>query len=547
MLSAYPVILTLWASLAATPTAPTLWTAPPTSRIMPKTPPTEWSAELTAAQNEWEPFQIVLTAGEQAVNDVHARFDTQWRPTDGGRLFPAEQVFLYREHFIHIKTPSPRSDAKPGWYPDALIPMAPERTGYPLLPTAKYRGQGFSVPKGQNQPIWVDLYVPKGMSAGTYEGTILVEGRLAQGKPFRRRAHFKLRVRRFALPERPTCKSSFGSLSRAAKWHDVAEGEETTALIRRYEEALIAHRVMPTGFAEALPRANPDGSIDATQSHPILKHYVNDLHINCFALNAFPYGGLSDANRELTKTYLRNLYSYLVENGWEDMHYIYVFDEPNDANAYEKVRQRAALIHEANPNLKVMCTEQTVPQNPDWGDLYGAVDIWCPLWPLHDPKTAAERLAAGEELWSYTALCQGEKPTPWWQTDFPLLNYRIPLWMNWRSRMTGLLYWSTVYWDVDDPWRDPATCYKKYNGEGSLFYPGEDAGVQGPVASMRLKMVREGMEDYEYLHMLTKLRGQEFADGFVSKVCKDWFTWEKDPAVLYEVRDEIADAIEEAM
>jgi hypothetical protein len=88
-----------------------------------------------------------------------------------------------------------------------------------------------------------------------------------------------------------------------------------------------------------------------------------------------------------------------------------------------------------------------------WGDLYGAVDIWCPLFSLHHPGPAAKRLALGESVWTYTALCQGP-PTPWWEIDFPLLNYRVPAWMAWRDGMTGLLYWGGLsYWSqVDDPW-----------------------------------------------------------------------------------------------
>ena len=44
------------------------------------------------------------------------------------------------------------------------------------------------------------------------------------------------------------------------------------------------------------------------------------------------------------------------------------------------------------------------------------------------------------------------------------------------------------------------------NGDGTLFYPGTPARIGGtthvPVASIRLKMIREGMEDYEYLKLL---------------------------------------------
>ena len=527
---------------------PRLWAAPATTRIMPKTPPSDWTVELSAARNEWEAFQVVVTAGDEALEDVQVVRIPPPRavtvpPPPGVRLPDAT---LYREQFIQVGKPSPRSDAQPGWYPDALIPLDPEWTGYPEVPGARYQGQGFAVPAGQNQPVWVDVHVPHGVAPGVKESwAIFAKGKLPGGRRWTGQVPFRLTVRPFTLPDRPACRSSFGNIG-IARLDAIKDAKERDALRERYIEALIAHRLMPTSFPGAMPSARPDGSIDITESHPVLKHYIEDLHINCFCVEAFPYAYPLTQNRELTKTYLRNLYAYLSDNGWQDMHYIYVLDEPNDAAAYEEVRQRAKLIHEANPNLKVMCTEQTLTSDPAWGDLLGAVDIWCPLWPLHDPATGMERLAAGNELWSYTALCQGGNPTPFWELDFPPLNYRIPLWQNWRSHMTGLLYWSTVDWgEGQDPWRNPDT-YNGYNGEGSLFYPGEEAGIAGPVASIRLKMLREGMEDYDYLKMLEDLRGRDYVDRFVSQVCRDWFDWEKDPAVLYKVRDQIADEIVKA-
>jgi hypothetical protein len=49
------------------------------------------------------------------------------------------------------------------------------------------------------------------------------------------------------------------------------------------------------------------------------------------------------------------------------------------------------------------------------------------------------------------------------------------------------------------------------NGDGVLVYPGqdvkysnEDRGIPGPVASIRLKNIRRGMQDYEYLWLARK-------------------------------------------
>jgi hypothetical protein len=56
-----------------------------------------------------------------------------------------------------------------------------------------------------------------------------------------------------------------------------------------------------------------------------------------------------------------------------------------------------------------------------------------------------------------------------------------------------------------DPWNNQWDF--SGNGDGTLFYPGTPAKIGGtthiPLASIRLKMVREGMEDYEYLKALS--------------------------------------------
>jgi hypothetical protein len=40
------------------------------------------------------------------------------------------------------------------------------------------------------------------------------------------------------------------------------------------------------------------------------------------------------------------------------------------------------------------------------------------------------------------------------------------------------------------------------NGDGYLFYPGYDIGIDGPVNTLRIENLREGAEDYEYLWTL---------------------------------------------
>jgi Glycoside hydrolase 123, catalytic domain/Glycoside hydrolase 123 N-terminal domain len=498
-------------------------------------------AAIQAARNEYEPFQVVVRAGagglagvDMAVSDLHG---------EGGTLILRRHVALFREHFIAVVKPSPRSREGAGWYPDALIPFERPTGGMPpspdAAPNARFVAAPFDVPPNTNQPVWVDVFVPAQAAPGRYTGavTVTVPNQPSVTVPI------ELTVWDFMLPMTPSLRTNFGGFGqRMAAAHGVANNLPAFSVIeRRYSEALAAHRLCPLIPNTLRPKVNADGSIDATQTHAALKIWMDRFHVTGFPLCLLGSDPLGKY-RERSIRHLQAMYAYLKANGWEKYAYVSLPDEPNDAAAYEQVRERAALIHAAQPGIKVLCTEQPTPSDPRWGSLVGSVDIWAPLWALHDEQAGAERLAAGEELWSYTALCQGKAETPFWELDFPLLNYRIPMWMSWRSGMTGLIYWSTTCWDrAGDVWTNPRT-YNEFNGEGMLFYPGTEAGFDGPVASMRLKQIREGMEDYEYLKLLAA-RDPKLAEEMVLRLTRGWTDWDADPAHLLATRELIAEQI----
>ncbi len=71
-----------------------------------------------------------------------------------------------------------------------------------------------------------------------------------------------------------------------------------------------------------------------------------------------------------------------------------------------------------------------------------------------------------------------------------------------------------VPWWTFDPWRfgwhpfirqsDDGSRYywiRYPNGDGYLAYPGTPFGIEGPIGSIRMEQVREGLEDYELLKM----------------------------------------------
>jgi hypothetical protein len=60
------------------------------------------------------------------------------------------------------------------------------------------------------------------------------------------------------------------------------------------------------------------------------------------------------------------------------------------------------------------------------------------------------------------------------------------------------------------------------NGDGTLFYAGRPTEIGGthhiPLESLRLKLIREGHEDYEYLHHLSANGRRSAVDGLVGSL-----------------------------
>jgi hypothetical protein len=131
--------------------------------------------------------------------------------------------------------------------------------------------------------------------------------------------------------------------------------------------------------------------------------------------------------------------------------------------------------------------------------------------------------------------------------DMQGMKNRIQDWVNWKFHIQGELYWGVNYRYYDaDPYQDQFAFWG--NGEGTFFYPGTPNLIGGttdiPVESIRLKIKRDGLEDYEYLTILSGLGGTAFADTKVGELVRSANDWETNPALLFRLRQELAAQIE---
>ena len=79
-----------------------------------------------------------------------------------------------------------------------------------------------------------------------------------------------------------------------------------------------------------------------------------------------------------------------------------------------------------------------------------------------------------------------------------------------------------------------------FNGEGSLVYPARAAGYDGIVPTIRLKALRDALEDYEYLAILQRLGEAAEAQQVVRSLTDSFFQWEKAPAAYEKARTKLA-------
>ena len=537
------------------------WTLTATRRVLREEPPgAEKNVSISAARNEWESFQILIRC-DAAVKGITIQ-PADLKGPDGAVLHAAN-ARLYRQHQLKLTAGTHRNDRfKPGWYPDPLIPFEHPMTGE-SLPAARFAAVPFDLPAEQTHGFWVDIYVPPNSAPGRYRGAYRVVPESGQPVDI----PVTLTVWDFTLPRVSTLKTALGSpaarmrgyYAQRAREGKEKEPSDYAAVEAQCAEMLTRHRVNATPPA-LTPVARPDGSYRiAPDQISRLREFIDRYHVNAIAVPR-PTGIVKDpdSQRDKLDAWLKSWSDAAAKlNRPHVTFYIYLKDEPNDEEAYRFVQKWGRAIRRAESVVKVMVVEQTWTQkgnsgaDSQWGQLHGAVDIWCPLFCLFRPQSAAARQALGETIWTYTALCQGKTPSPWWHIDYPLLNYRAPAWISWRYKIRGLLYWGGMsYWrQAEDPWTDPWTYGRQklvYNGEGTLVYPACAVGYDGIVPSLRLKALRDSIEDYEYMAILERAGLADDAMKVVMPLANSWFDWQKDPDAYNKARTNLAEMIVDA-
>jgi hypothetical protein len=493
---------------------------------------------LSAACNEQNYFQVSLIP-EADLKDVIL---VPGELSGSGKI-PASSISWWQVGYANIKTAkSPTTRLGPT--PDPLLPPGP-----------------MAAPKEGNTTFLIGIKVPKGTKAGTYKGLVEIQ---ASGKKIGQ-VPISLRVYGFTLPDDPAFRTlitfSPNEVSRFDK-RPLLEIEKDICRV------LADHGIRGLGSVTTIDAKIVDGKVicDFTEFDKQISWVIDNMHFNAFFLGPLFGGGTSEGWEKHKKwlgmeplstdfnkyfpDYMLQVGKHLREKGWIDKAYLYLWDEP-EPDYFDKVVALQKLALKGDPGLKIWETT-----SPSYRAFWGVVKAWSVPFdrPHFDKKYVEQRRIAGDEIWVYNIPCS---------LEIAPQDHRLWFWRAAPYGAIGAQLWNVTFYHGIDPWEtitpEPypvgrgAKSLAYYEaGAAIMIYPQPGGGV--PYASLRLKQLQKGLDDFGYLALYQDMlaRKNSVAEAQVqirkdvSALVSDQQINNRDSNMLEKVRNHIAEVIESA-
>lgn len=562
--------------------------------------------KIFSARNEWESFQVAVSAVKK-LEDIQVGV-TSFTNEEGKEI---AHPTVYREHYYEVKNTANQQYGHLGLVPDALVPIINPADGKPTA--GKYGGKNVSIESGDIESFWIDLFIPEDTKSGLYTSNVTVSAKGADPV----KLQVVLEVFDFALAKVKHLAPCFETSTSAAYQMHGKKLNSGPELGYRYDEELHKHYINSWspgggwgyGLNGLILKVNNgklkldwsrfdevvEGRMDGTAYkdkvpaqclfapywYPMTTtKYVDDKPI--YRSHRAVKKNYESLDEELFKQYVIAVRDHFRDKGWLDRSYFFYFDEPFLSGwKYEGFKKVAKIVKEFAPELRIMITDgYRLNYKSDQIEVINKyVDTWNPVtFQVSSPelmKYYQDRKKAGKRnMWCETLA--NANPRRGVINLFP--EYDMPfhrMWgiLSWKFGFEAIESWETAFYQQrrgeppKDPWLDPVAFpgfRQPINGDGRLFFPGTKEAIGGediPIASLRMKAVREAVEDYEYLYMLTNLIGEEkvqklteslhttnraAADKMVSPMPMGkgpWHWWEGDPDSIIQIREKIARAI----
>jgi hypothetical protein len=575
---------------------------------------------LTAARGEYVSFQLVIekkTPG--SLKDII--IDMSPFASGNAQIKIKPELFLQWAVEVKTHSSGyEKSSLGPGWYPDALIPLRliqqdvanTGRLHYPLeLPDFRNRidNQRFLL-------IWVDQYVPgerTNAAPGDYSSEVTVKiGDTVKKLPVR------LKVRDFALPNgnrlAGNCQHE-GFLRRmderlelavyqlfkrhrvvpADPTYDpairVSAGGKVSIDFEIYDKRLKKY-FTGEAFTEKYGYTDGPGYGEPIEQFVLpfdvySKHDIpgwppvvfNDLSPSEDLMDRYRQAALLEQEPARQAVYLeairrvrQHILSMVDPEKTDLVVYLNGLDESYFPEAWARMDFWGAIFKEHFPEVNFRVDGSYSEEAMEV--IHDAIDYWCCHTIGYNIGTIEAYRKLGVVDWLYGPQLYEQEKNGWCGSstfmDLELTNERLISWACWKyGTHTWCSWgigssWETGWYNSEtwkDSFRDHGTgplSYRCYNGNAlEIYAPGMLPGVNVPCPTVRLKAKRDGVEEYEYMRLLSKLDGNsKRVDELVNRIVYSPYgeasignleAWNHNPEQWDKVRLELGEMIERKM
>lgn len=525
-------------------------------------------------QNQFVSFQANVQApgGGYSALTVSMSALTKSSGPGGNFTIPApstssNDIVVYREGYTNIPSTHQTGHVwfgAAGYYPDALIPAIDpywhQTTGaFPV-----------SVSAGNNQSAWIDVYIPQDAVSGWYSGTVTIQN----GSTTIATLPVSLGVWQWpanhggAMPSTPTLHSieiaGYNTLCRAGMAYTTtsscnsnypgASGDASAVELDDLIPQILDNRLSLATNAQQTGAVS-QGTITAAET--AFLNGATSPRLNTILPGAkdgpmeYDTGTVAGSAAKWVSTF--------VTDGWLNTNqtFEYLCDEPPAGCSWSTLISRATTSRAATvPMIPLLVTADLSTATANGAQ--NSIDWMIVLNDHMEPPGGSDQRSSydtwlsgtggigypARQVWDYVSCdpncasgTHGEYPS-YGIDNFGTAN-EAEAWMAFRNNEAGELYYELdgCFWGnngCSTPWGSELSA--GVYGDGNLVYPGTNSAncsgcggafvnVSKPIwmPSIRLKLMRDGVQDYEYLYLLNSVGKSTVATNAISEWIKNGY------------------------
>lgn len=482
--------------------------------------------EIRMLRGEYESGQIIITPYLDV--DYYNAKISDLTLVDGDAVISAENIDVYHERYMPVKASHSNTNVPGGYYPDALVPME-----------AIVEYEHNKIKAKENQGVYVTVETKLNQPVGEYVGELTLDF-----KNFTKKVPVSVTVLDATVSEATHLKSAY-----SAKWNfEQGELDTTQRAYDAYFDTLKEYRL-------ATPIRNASASIESANAFAQQAYEeLQDPRLSCVNIPIFGQMG-QQFDMSWMENYLRAIAKKCFETEFNMFEQMYVYngfmDEPvntkvnvtllqNCCTNFNNLLNTLADEYEADETVTASNKDAIIQSLREIPHVFtthkilafeGYIDTYCPIYSLlgtEEQRNEYFNDPAFKELWWYGCNNPLNPYVTFHLETESTIGARMLGWMSAEYDISGILNWSVNNYNTHEDYFDYNSSHRGTgpHGEGTLFYPGGQYGLDEPIPTIRLSAIRDGLEEYELLYALKQKYAELGLDfkNFVSSLTSNLYS-----------------------